>query len=260
MTLFIGSLLAIGFQSPADAIVVRHDRDDSAFLALAQKYPATARVRRASHPNEPGDGGTLVDPWWILTAAHVAANLGPGDLVDIGGGEHRIDLIVSYPEWHGDADFKVDIALLRLSSPVTTVVPAQIYSGDDETGAVVSFAGYGGNGTGLTGPVQEDQKRRAATNRVELAQGSILRFRFDAPQDVGVTDLEGISGPGDSGGPAYLERENTLYVVGVSSAQDSSPAGRKRGHYHVLEYYARVSYFVDWIRTALDELAPDREP
>jgi hypothetical protein len=58
----------------------------------------------------------------------------------------------------------------------------------------------------ITPRSQEDRRLRAATNRVEKADGPFLQFRFDAPEDPNVTDLEGISGPGDSGGPAYIER------------------------------------------------------
>jgi hypothetical protein len=58
----------------------------------------------------------------------------------------------------------------------------------------------------ITPRSQEDRRLRAATNRVEKADGPFLQLRFDAPEDPNVTDLEGISRPGDSGGPAYIER------------------------------------------------------
>jgi secreted trypsin-like serine protease len=86
---------------------------------------------------------------------------------------------------------------------------------------------------------------------VEKAEDPYLRFRFDAPQDPGVTQLEGISGVGDSGGPAYIERGGVVYVIGVSSAQDARPAGKKEGHYGVLEYYPRVSFFAGWIQETI---------
>jgi hypothetical protein len=106
---------------------------------------------------------------------------------------------------------------------------------------------------------------RAATNRVEStldvfpltaargqypAEGFQLRFTFDSPDSSNATDLEGISGPGDSGGPAYIKRDGILYVIGVSSGQDSRPSKtHKQGSYGVFEYYVRVSHFSDWIRS-----------
>ena len=155
-----------------------------------------------------------------------------------------------HPGWHREADLQVDIAMVRLAQPVDGCAPVRLYTGTDEAGLVVTFVGRGAKGTGLTGVEGGgwDGQLRAATNRVERADGPLLQFRFDAPGDAGVTAMEGISGEADSGGPAYVEQEGT---IGVSSHQDARPAGRKRGAYGVLEYYSRVSYFADWIRAVL---------
>ena len=128
-----------------------------------------------------------------------------------------------------------------------------MYTGTDEVGLVTTFVGRGTTATGLTGVEagKWDGQMRAATNRVVRADGPLLQFRFDAPDDAGVTPLEGISGEADSGGPAYIERDGVRFTVGVSSSQDPRPANRKRGAYGVLEYYTRVSYFADWIREVL---------
>jgi hypothetical protein len=253
----IGLALATQLQPNAEAIVTRDDVDDSTYLALGERYaPTTVRFRRASSPEEPGDAGTLIGPRWILTAAHVASGLAAGDFADVAGVARTIDRVVLYPEWRGNTDFRVDIALVELTDPVHDVVPAGIYRRPDEAGAVATVAGRGGVGTGLTGPVKEDGKLRAATNRVEHVEGSVLRFRFDAPADPDVTELEGISGPGDSGGPAYLVRDDVLFVAGVSSAQSARSTGGLRGRYGVLEFYPRVSYFADWIDSIVE---PRRE-
>lgn len=73
---------------------------------------------------------------------------------------------------------------------------------------------------------------------------------FDAPGKPNVTDLEGISGSGYSGGSAYIKRDGILYVIGVSSGQDiRSSKSHKPGRYGVFEYHVRVSHFADWIRS-----------
>ena len=81
----------------------------------------------------------------------------------------------------------------------------------------------------------------------------LLQFRFDRPGDPAITELEGISGPGDSGGAAFQEIDGKLYVVGVSSWQDTRPTGRKQGLYGVIEHYVRVSSHYDWIMRTLRE-------
>jgi hypothetical protein len=106
-----------------------------------------------------------------------------GDPATIGDRVYRIDRVVLHPDWRGESDIRVDIALVHLAEPVTGIVPAHLYTDANEVGLVATFVGRGGNGTGLTGPVEEDLQLRAATNRVEslVFDGSVLRFRFDAP-------------------------------------------------------------------------------
>jgi hypothetical protein len=114
----------------------------------------------------------------------------------------------------------------------------------DELGQVVTFVGRGDTGTGLTGPTTQDHKLRAATNIIERVEGSTLVFRFDAPADENVTPLEGISGPGDSGGPALIETADGPRVAGLSVAS----SGRPKGRYGALEFYSRVSPELAWIQ------------
>ncbi len=144
------------------------------------------------------------------------------------------------------------MALLRLDRPAEAVDPIPPYVQKDEMGKVVTFVGRGDTGTGLTGPVTSDHKLRAATNRVERVEDDMLVFRFDAPSDPNVTPLEGISGPGDSGGPALIETVDGLRLAGLSVAQ----SGRPKGQYGVWEFYTRVSAELTWIR---DTVPPDDE-
>lgn len=247
------AVAAASAQAPARAIIMRHDVPEASFLKMGERFPATAKVKRKGSGPRTGAEGTLVAPRWILTAAHVAATLSPGDVAILEGRSHTISRVVRHPSWKSDADLTGDIALLELEEPVKGVEPAAIYRGSAEEGMEVTFAGRGGQGTGLTGPDGEDGRLRGATNRVDKVGESWIRFRFDAPEDPGTTPLEGISGPGDSGGPAYAILGGKLHVVGVSSGQDSKPAGGKQGRYGVLEYYARVSHFSSWLDQVMKE-------
>lgn len=111
-----------------------------------------------------------------------------------------------HPDWvsRGGLASRRDIALLKLDRPVKGVEPVSLYARDDEAGKVVTFVGRGWAGTGLTAPVRDlERDLRGATNKVDEVNGTSIRMVFDAPP--GGTDFEGISGPGDSGGPALLE-------------------------------------------------------
>lgn len=245
----------------ANAIVMRHDRNPQRYVDLAKRFPATVTFATPHDPT-PWAIGTLVDPLWVLTAGHIAEYVEPGHLASVGGGNYEVESIVQHPDWQGVktwADVKRDIALVRLRTPVTGITPAKLYSGSDELGMVLTIVGTGEHGTGLTGPVSKDTTLRAATNRVHEVDGTQIVFRFDAPGESGVTPLEGVAGEGDSGGPAYLERDGEIYVVGVGSAQDARPTGKKLGRYGVLEMYPRVSSFAPWIRATIEPPAKDTD-
>ncbi|HLA70504.1 MAG TPA: trypsin-like serine protease [Steroidobacteraceae bacterium] len=252
--MFLAALSLIAFWTPAGAIVMRHDREEQAYIDLAKKFPATVVFHIAKSDFAMDGMGTLIAPRWVLTAGHIADVLTPGDKVELGGKTYEVEALIQYPNWKGVTsweDVKRDIALVRLRTAVKGIKPARLYTGTDEAGMALTIVGMGRHGTGLTGPVSDDTIMRAATNRVFKVDGTEIVFRFDAPGDPDVTELEGVSGDGDSGGPAYLERDGTIYVVGVGSAQDAKPVDKKLGHYGVLELYPRVSSFAPWIRATL---------
>ena len=98
---------------------------------------------------------------------------------------------------------------------------------------------------GKRGHKKMDKINRAATNKISGVDQRWISFIFDGPNSVDTTPLEGISGPGDSGGPAYLEKDGVLYVVGVSSHQQLQ--GHEEGRYGVREKYTKVSRYQGWL-------------
>ncbi|MEW6207324.1 MAG: trypsin-like serine protease [Acidobacteriota bacterium] len=230
ITLIIFTILA----SPSQAIIIRHDRDDARYLELGSRYKAVCFIGR--------DGeGTLIAPLWVLTAAHVAAGIPKNSMIVTLDREYRIEKIIIHPDWRDGGPH--DLALIRLREPVSGIEPVSIYTATDEVGKIVTFVGRGDTGTGLTGPRVMDRKKRGATNKIESADERWLYFTFDDPRTA--TDLEGISGPGDSGGPALLEKDGKLYTLGVSVW--GRPGKNGRGTYGAREGYTRVSRYAQWI-------------
>jgi hypothetical protein len=236
---FFVSLALIAATS--DAIIIRHDRSDANYVALAKGFLAYGDVVEA--------GSTLIASRWLLTAAHVAQEISPyTSFVVVNGRRYAIDLVILHPDYvKAGLRGPRDLALLRLTTPVKGVEPVSLYRSQDEAEQIVTFIGRGQTGTGRTGPTGEDGKLRGATNKLERVSTTSVFFQFDSPQTA--TELEGISGPGDSGGPALVKVGKKWAIVGVSSANDGNGKGLCR--YDTTEVYARVSTAVEWIESTM---------
>jgi hypothetical protein len=226
----------------ADAVVIRHDRSGADSLKLAERFAAVGRVL-------PDGGCTLVAPTWAITAAHVAASLGPGAQVAFGDRTVDVKRAVLHPEGTAQRGVppEVDLALLELGAPVRGVTPLPLYRGRDELGATLVIVGYGDFGSPGAPLQRTDGRRRAASNVVVDAGPRRLFMKFDAPP-AGV-DLEGVGGPGDSGGPALIDVGGVWHVAGVSSA---SMDGRP-GQYGVTDVYTRASSYAEWISNTISK-------
>lgn len=237
-------LLAAGHSA---AIVVRGDAPIDAVHVEPDDFPDVIALL---------DGravGTLIDESWILTAAHVAQFVGRDNdsrQVSIGRESRRITEVVIHPSWSEDelgGQDVFDLALLRLSDPVSGVSPAPLYQDVRELNAVVQLYGWGRTGNGEDENLVRDGRFRRGENRVD-AISPRLRFKFDAPDSDRALLLEAVSGPGDSGGPAFIESEGVRYLAGVSSFQEDVTAP---GIYGVVENYERVSDHVEWIESII---------
>ncbi len=242
--LFVFSLLSV----PAQGIVIRHDREDKEYRKLGENHPNVGSFVPV------GNGAcTLIHPRWVITAAHVGAGVSPFHrTIRFGDQDYLVERVVLHPTWGGGESLKtIDMALLKLASPVTGIKPAKLYQKTDEVGKTVLFVGWGDTGNGKTGPQERDEVLRGATNEVDSEKGGWMTFLFDAPP--AGTPNEGISGPGDSGGPAFIEEGGTYFIAGVSASNEPASEGDGPCRYGSREYYPRISKAYDWIVGTMKE-------
>ncbi len=238
--IFISSLLP--------NIVMRHDVDDSDYIELAEKYAGSV-------VNLSAGNGTFIRDNVIITAAHVADYI--DNPVSIDEIDYPIKDIIIHPEFDMQRSIANDIAILILEKSVPDIEIARLYTGEDELGKEIIFAGTGWAGTGdkgmIDGAIIKDNIMRAAQNRVDgITENGFIRFTFDEPGSEDALPLEGISGPGDSGGPALWFDGKQPYLIGVSSHQNGRGLERPQGVYGVYEYYTRISEYKDWIREEIE--------
>jgi len=233
----------------SSAIIVRGDAPVDQVLAEAADYPQVVALL---------DGravGTLIDGSWVITAAHVGQEIDravDGKRVTVGGRPNRVVAVVIHPSWDEEAvgaQGVIDIALLRLADPVSGVSPAPVYRGHDELNAVVVLVGWGRTGDGQDETLVRDGRFRFGENLVDAVTPR-LRFRFDAPGSTRALPLEAVSGPGDSGGPAFIEADGMRYLAGVSSFQADETVP---GIFGVTENYERVSDHLEWIESTINK-------
>lgn len=194
-------------------------------LAEEGEYPEVVLVESYS----PGGGafmcsGTLISRRVVLLAAHCLDidELTP-ERVTVRFGENRMSGATRevvelrlHPDWDADR-IRNDIALLRLERdpPADAVpvpaLPAALQVTDADRGTALLFVGFGVNSWGSDG----------------------LKMWMHAPLDMVCTNLYGCHYAqqnticidqadtgicsGDSGGPAFIEREGIRYVAGVNS-------------------------------------------
>ncbi|MEM7329732.1 MAG: trypsin-like serine protease [Pseudomonadota bacterium] len=248
----------------ASAIVGRHDVEHSQYFAEADLYPALFGLYKT--PDGFNDCmGTIIAPQWALTAAHCTTEIGvsgeilnAGFEVDTASGPATIDMVVRYKGIRFGQDR--DIALLRFAEPLANVQPVELYRQADEVSKKVVILGWGDTGDGMTGVAKSDGIFRKAENRVDSITGVWLVWGFDDPRHAPARalPLEGVAGPGDSGGPAFIETATGLKLAGISSGQD--PMDQKGGTYGVQEYYVRISPLTNWVDNIMELKHPDRDP
>ena len=210
-------------------------------------------------------GGSVLSAKWIVTAAHCAERLNPGQVVVTAGTTRLVDgvtrrnvnrIIVhrSYDRHNQDND----IALLELRDPLPTGLAIQtidLLAPADDAGlgetSVFTVVGWGATTEG--GGVVRDLRfldnlpfvPRTVCNSPQAYDGRITANMICAGVRAGGMD----SCQGDSGGPLTLGAGSSSKLAGIVSWGDGCAQPDKVG------IYTRVSNYVTWIQSCLSNSA-----
>jgi len=255
--------------APALSGVIRHDVDDALYRELGEQAQFGAVGATSiffSNGQSTNCSGTLVSEQWVLTAAHCVDRAVSTGIFTAGSSFGFVEEIVIHPDWERNNFLGGgDLALLKLSAPITTINPATIYSGDQELGSLATLIGYGQTGTGETGAIFGSHGTLRGGNNVIDELGTargwderILLTDFDSPinpdesiyGDSNPVALEYSIGPGDSGGAMFIETVMGWRLAGVTSFINSTD-GSPNGDYGDSNGFTRVSDYAGWINSII---------
>ena len=205
-------------------------------------------------------GGTIINEWYVLTAAHCCLSLNPRDFkLKVGayrlkdkGDIKDVDKITVH-EGYSTSRHQNDIALFKLKSKISWrpgVSPVCLPSLDmqrlDLTGRKSMLIGWGTTSFGgkvsnelreVDVPIVTNSKCSEANDHIFSGSDRISEKQICAGYDEGGKD----TCQGDSGGPLLVPFNDRWVQMGIVSYGNGCAKPRFPG------VYTRVSYFIPWI-------------
>lgn len=206
--------------------------------------------------NEGFCGGTILNEFYILTAAHCLhqarrfkVRVGDRNTEKEEGNEmvHEVDVVIKHNKFQRDT-YDYDIAVLRLKTPITfrmNVAPACLPQKDwaestlmtQKTGIVSGFGRTHEKGR-QSNILKMLEVPYVDRNTCKLSTSfSITQNMFCAGYEAKLED----ACQGDSGGPHVTRFKNTYYVTGIVSWGEGCA---RKGKYGI---YTKVTTFLKWI-------------
>jgi hypothetical protein len=236
----IVSLVLFVSAARATAIVTRHDLPEARYVAHAANLPSYCRM------NAPDGGGALIAQDWVITAAHLAPEFRPGHRFTCGDELLIVEAVVIHPAYRENIG-RHDLALVKLARP-SRQQPSALASTPVSAGTILNLIGHWQGGTGLRGVDPAAAKLlKGATNRVATANERWIEVLFDRPDSPASTALEGVSGGGDSGAPAYSIDGGRTSIVGVGSRNRDLNENGVEQDYGDSDRYVPVAHYRGWI-------------
>src|SRR3954451_11838989 len=241
--------LLVGGLNPVPAAAVAHGTP-----AAAGQYPYAVKLLMTNIPRPDGTtyasgcSAALISPTWIVTAGHcfhdvnrsrvsgpvpypTSATMNTANVAS-SPGETRSVIEVRQTTVN-------DVALARLSAPITDVRPLALSSTRPATGQLLTLAGWGA--TSSVNPMPSNQLIIGVVKIRSVSSTTVLVRGYSPAQDTSACLY-------DSGAPYLSAPPGTVpRLVSVESTGPNCPHNQS-------ETTARVDVLVPWIRTAVPDL------
>lgn len=246
--------------SQARGITRRHDVDVSHYRSLAAQFPAVGQVAQSC-------SGTLVASDKVITAAHcldenadgkVDEGFDPvgklfvlGEDINSPSSQAKIKSYAIHPRWQKTNRAAYDVCVLTLETPITAVNPMPL-SAKSPVGKKAVTIGFGLAGTGIKTKDNSTLKHAAEnildgilpiddtvdgtgglvsdfdhpSEAADYNTSTTLKFQSDSKP----INLEGSTGPGDSGGAVTVDFGSGAHLVGITSG-GSNPLTEQQSLY-----------------------------
>lgn len=239
LSLFLSNLCNAGTIDP--------NVPDSKYLEYGKKYEC---VYKLSGKQKDGKifyaSAVLIDPNFILTAAHVAENIDESYVETDDTKKNQIILFV-YPEQYRSEAFGgngYDIAIGYLKEKINISYYPELYSDLDELDKICGIAGYGVTGTFDTGIKKSDGQKRAGSNIIERIDNDFLLICSAQNKP---TQLEILIAGGDSGGGLFVNQKLAGIHSSVYNIGSEPPNSNKRS----FTVHTRISKHKNWIEESI---------